>query len=261
MDKKEKILIFFGVLLILVTACVGRYYLRNDQKLQKNPTNEEKLENFEKETLTKNETHFIDETEALNEGEIETIQKDVSELLNKFYGTIFQFSAETKDYTDQLKGYYGSGNLYKTSDIGEVGNIYALFQGAHMQSDFEDYRIERIIYRKNTKVPEISVIGSIQASFQSDKLENGKYSVISNIVLMNEGGNWKIFSNHISNVYEQNKMTAYKDKKDSLHDGLTYKGTVLDVFDFNDVEGYLTDYTYGDKEVKEVKESGLTVLD
>lgn len=147
----------------------------------------------------------------------------------------------------------------------EKDGLYALLAPLtnedSMQSSFEDYQIERIIYRKNTKVPEISVIGSIQTSFQHDKMKKGEYSVISNIVLCNENGTWQIFSDHVSNVYQKGKMEAYKDRKDTLHDGLTYKGMVLDIFDFSDVEGYLTDYNYGDKEVQEVKESGLTVMD
>lgn len=261
MEKRKIIIICIGILLMVLAACVGKHFLKDNPIQQKNTIQEEELETYEKESLSKNETHFVDETETLNAEEKEKIQAEALEVIQNFYGTMFEFSDQTQDYTEQLKSYYGTSELFKTSDIGEVGNIYTLFQDVHMQSSFEDYQIERIIYRKNTKVPEISVIGSIQTSFQHDKMKKGEYSVISNIVLCNENGTWQIFSDHVSNVYQKGKMEAYKDRKDTLHDGLTYKGMVLDIFDFSDVEGYLTDYNYGDKEVQEVKESGLTVMD
>lgn len=261
MDKKKKIIIIILIFIAIICACVGRYFLKDVPSKQFQNKNIEQLETYEKESLSENKTDFIDETEKLSEDDIKKIQAETLDVIQKFYGVMFTFSDKAEDYTEQLKSYYGSGDLFKSSDIGEVGNVYALFQGVHMQSSFKDYKIERIIYRKNTKIPEISVIGSIQTSFKNDKLAQGDYSVISNMVLCNENGSWKIFSDHVTNVYEQGKMKAYKNLKDPLHDGLTYKGSVLDIFDFSDIEGYLTDYSYGDKDVEEVTESGLTVFD
>ena len=206
---------------------------------------------------------LIDETETYPEEEKERLVSDVQELLNGFTGEIFAFGSDTGDFTEQLLSKCVSGEEFGDAPLVPVRNIYEEFQKSGMESKFHSYQMSSLLIRKDKEIPEISVTGYVSASFQNHRAEQGDYAVGASFVLLQCGGQWKIYAAKIDNVYKEEGFSV-TNAPDYGEGTVKMKGKRVMAFDFWDTEGFLTGYTYGsggedDKaEVHEVeKESKL----
>lgn len=205
---------------------------------------EDTLEEFDDGSLNPITFDIQDDTESYSPEELDALKAEVQSVIDAYYGKMFEFNSDTKDYSADLKGFYGTSDVFENNNSNLCENIYQEFKGVNMESTFSDYHIYTILIRKDKILPEVSVMGTVQASFKNDMLKQGDYSVLTKMVLIKEDGKWKIFTSDISAVYKENAVTVYFPEAYNK-ETVNFKGKVLMSWDITDVDGFLTGYDYG----------------
>ena len=178
--------------------------------------------------------------------------------LNKYYGLMYEFGPDTKDYTENLQSLWVHGDY--GSDTSLLGNIHKEFSGVNMTSEFQDYYIAVMKIRENTILPEVKVHGAVKAHFSCDKLKEGDYFVLSHLSLIKENGEWRVVEETMDCVVKPD--TCVFEKANEYDGSVNVRCDILMKWDFADVEGFLTDYTYGKNiDFSKYNKPGMYILD
>ena len=104
------------------------------QVVESNVVSESELEDYEDTEPTLEDPGMtelpdntvVDETESYSREQLQQILSDVRTVLQDYTATIFTIDKGTKNYTSKLKEFYGTSEVFSTSDIEKLPNIYEL---------------------------------------------------------------------------------------------------------------------------------------
>lgn len=264
MSKKKIILIILIGIVLLALTGTGLFLFLNsqDKAPEKSDTKAEKvtseLEDFEEKEKVIYDGDVIDQSETYTANKQAAMKEEVQAALNKYYGLMYQFGPDTKDYTEDLKSLWVHGDY--GSDTNLLGNVYKEFSGVNMTSEFHDYYIAVMKIRENTILPEVKVHGAVKAHFGCDKLKEGDYFVLSHLSLIKEDGEWRVVEETMDCVVKPD--TCVFEKANEYDGSVNVRCDILMKWDFADVEGFLTDYTYGKNiEFSKYNKPGMYILD
>lgn len=245
-EKRKKIFIIIIIAAVLISIGGAFIFFTHHPKTEKKEQLKKTstLESYNSDDIKPVDDKFIDESESLSDEQQNTYKKEITALLDQYYGTMFNFDENTSDYSGTLAGYFGTSDLFKYGNKDVTQVMFKEFQGIHMKSQYLEYHILSIVNRK-TEVPEVSVIGYVKAHFSNDKVEEGDYGCLNNMVLLKEDGSWKICTDQVTTVMKADTIKAYENSSYPISHALNIKGDQVMCWDPADAEGFLTDYKYG----------------
>lgn len=247
MDRKKKIIISCALIIVItligIVITFSGMHNKTTSSMEK-PDKTSTLESYDNSKNKPIDDAFYDESENLTDEQKETYKTEILNVLNQYYGTMFNFDENTSDYSGTLAGYFGTSDLFKYGNKDVTQVMFKEFQGVHMKSQYQEYHILSIVNRK-TEVPEVSVIGYVKVHFSNDKVEEGDYGCLNNMVLLKEDGAWKICTDQVTTVMKADTIKAYENSDYPISHALNIKGDQVMCWDPADAEGFLTDYKYG----------------
>ena len=247
MDRKKKIIISCALIIVItligIVITFSGMHNKTTSSMEK-PDKTSTLESYDNSENKAIDDAFYDESENLTDEQKETYKTEILNVLNQYYGTMFNFDENTSDYSGTLAGYFGTSDLFKYGNKDVTQVMFKEFQGIHMKSKYQEYHILSIVNRK-TEVPEVSVIGYVKAHFSNDKVEEGDYGCLNNMVLLKEDGAWRICTDQVTTVMKADTIKAYENSDYPISHALNIKGDQVMCWDPADAEGFLTDYKYG----------------
>lgn len=238
--------IIIGILVVLVVLICGGAFLHLKNKetkpLESSSSAEEKKQKLEKpdedRVLQHADFEIIDNYDIYpTDQDKETLQKNVDTILNSFDGTLFNINDQTADYSDTLKSFYGTGELFENSDIDLTANMYKEFKGLHMQSELKSVEIAHILVRDDKETKEISVSGAIHIKAKNDRMEEDEYAIPFNSVMNMVDGQYKFFTMSYSDVYKEKGFAMARMDDGSYN--IALKGEKIISFDFQNVDDFI----------------------
>ena len=232
---KKRVIGSIGGALIVIGVVVAFFFM-NEKETR--PAQQKKLEEYQVQKEEEPVDFSVNYLTEISKEEEEQAMKDIQNLLDHFYGIAYSYKDSSSDMIEEMAAYYASDEISQKVDRSCPERMKQVFDTIHMNSSYQDFTMKSVQFSRTDAGLRASIIGYINTVYSNDEVEQGQYSIVGEVVVGVENGEWKILWDNFEQAFQAETLRTYYSDPGKSGYSFLHKGKSVQYFNFADPDAY-----------------------